>query len=48
MIHDKDTGTFFMCADLALAMARLGIKDEDRVNSYYLAEYWVHKFKELE
>jgi hypothetical protein len=46
-MYIKDTGTFSICANLALAMARLGMKGEDRVNSYLLSEYWAHELKEL-
>ena len=42
---DKDTDLYAICAGLALAMARLDMKGEDRANSYLLGEYW-QKLKE--
>jgi hypothetical protein len=42
---DMDMDTFSICANLALAMARLDMKGEDRANSYLLGEYW-QKLKE--
>ena len=45
MMYDKDTDTFSICADLVLVMARLGMRGENRANSFLLGEYW-EKLKE--